>query len=372
MPEYSDAHDGIPSARARELGFAKRTGWQKMTKVPGRLEGKILVVDRRPADISLLEVALAEAGYSAVRSATDARQAAALYGEFHPDLVLLDLDTAESDRFEVVRQLDAVAERSFLVPIVVLCDPGMPRRIPALEAHAIDFLTKPFNGVEVLARVHNMLELRRLHNRAHDLDQAWEIKSRARTMEFRETQLQLLRRLGRMAEYHEDPSGGHVDRVIELSGQLGRAAGLDEADIDLLVNGIAMHDVGKIAIPQEILCKPGDLDPHEFEIVKSHTTIGAQLLSGSDSKLFQAAESIALSHHENWDGSGYPNGLAGEDIPLLGRICAICDVFDALISVRPYKKAWSLKNALAEIAIGRGKLFDPKLVDAFLRIAPRA
>jgi putative two-component system response regulator len=186
-----------------------------------------------------------------------------------------------------------------------------------------------------------------------------------RTKQLRETQLEVVRRLSQLAESRDSDMGLHITRMSRLAANLGRHAGLDDEDAELLLHAAAMHDIGKIAIPESILTKPGKLNPAEWELMKTHTTIGANLLSGSRSPVVRMAEVIALTHQERWDGTGYPKGLAGEQIPLVGRICAVCDVFDALISVRPYKHAWSIDEALTEISAESGTHFDPGIVAYF-------
>jgi CHASE2 domain-containing sensor protein len=193
---------------------------------------------------------------------------------------------------------------------------------------------------------------------------------RRRTEELRETQLEVVLRLGQAAEWRDRETAAHIDRMSVLSARLGRAAGMSEQDAEMLLYASAMHDVGKIGIPDRVLLKPGPLDPDEWEIMKTHTTIGANILAGSSSPLLRMAERIALTHHEKWDGSGYPAGLAGEQIPLEGRVCAICDVFDALTSPRPYKDAWPVEQALEEIRSQSGQHFEPRLVKLFLELAP--
>jgi HD-GYP domain-containing protein (c-di-GMP phosphodiesterase class II) len=187
--------------------------------------------------------------------------------------------------------------------------------------------------------------------------------------ELRESQLEVIQRLSAAVESRDEETGLHIERISWFSRRLALAAGASPAEADLIGRASALHDVGKISIPDRVLLKPGRLDPVEWEVMKTHTTAGAALLAGSSSPFVQMAETIARTHHERWDGSGYPAGLAGEDIPLAGRICGICDVFDALLSKRPYKQAWSLDDALAEIDRSRGSHFDPRLVEAFLAIA---
>jgi CHASE2 domain-containing sensor protein len=191
------------------------------------------------------------------------------------------------------------------------------------------------------------------------------------TRELHSTQLEILERLGRAAESRDGATGRHLERIGFLCERLGLAAGLSRREAKLLRRASALHDVGKIAIPDEILLKPGRFEPYEREIMKRHAPLGAQMLAGSTTSLVRTAETIALTHHEWWNGAGYPAGLAGEAIPLAGRICAICDVFDALITARPYKRRWAFEEAITEIERGGGTQFDPRLTAIFVRIAPR-
>jgi len=193
---------------------------------------------------------------------------------------------------------------------------------------------------------------------------------RARTEQLRETQLEVVRRLGRAVEWRDTDTGFHIDRMSMLAERLGRALGMRDGEAELLRQAAVLHDVGKVGIPDAVLHKPGKLDAEEWELMRSHTTIGGAILAGSSSPLLQLAESIALAHHERWDGSGYPRGLRGEEIPLAARICAVCDVFDALLSARPYKPAWTLDQALGELERQRGSHFDPAIVDAFIALVP--
>lgn len=192
----------------------------------------------------------------------------------------------------------------------------------------------------------------------------------ARNKALHETQLEIVKRLGRAAEYRDNETGLHVIRMSLFSARLGKAAGLNEKECEMLLNASPMHDIGKIGIPDHILLKPGKLDEKEFKIMKTHAEIGTEILRGSNSDLLKLAESIALTHQEKWDGSGYPRGLKGEEIPLAGRITAICDVFDALTSVRPYKKAWSVEDAVGLIEQEKGRHFDPNLVPLFKQVLP--
>jgi response regulator RpfG family c-di-GMP phosphodiesterase len=203
-----------------------------------------------------------------------------------------------------------------------------------------------------------------------ELNERLEDEVRLRTSELRATELEVIQRLGQAVESRDEETGDHIGRMSELCHRLALAAGMDPDEAELLRHASAMHDVGKIAIPDSILGKPGPLDDDEWEVMKRHTTIGADLLAGSRSPVVQMGEVIARTHHERWDGGGYPAGLAGEDIPLAGRICAVCDVFDALLSVRPYKAAWTLAETLREIERESGRHFDPRLAGLMLGLAP--
>ena len=196
-----------------------------------------------------------------------------------------------------------------------------------------------------------------------------EARVRERTEELRETQLEVIQRLGQAAESRDEDTGQHIDRIGRMCERLGRAAGMPEADAEMLRHASAMHDVGKIGIPDRVLLKPGRLDEDEWRIMRTHPAIGGDILAGSRWPVVQMGETIARTHHERWDGAGYPAGLKGEEIPLVGRIVAICDVFDALLSERPYKQAWPLSDALEEIRSQSGRHFDPRLVELFMEMA---
>jgi putative two-component system response regulator len=333
------------------------------------LHAKILVVDDDAAIVMILEDLLSAAGFTTVRSTTDARQVFRLYQEWQPDLILLDIHMAYLDGFEVMAQLKPV-EQDYL-PILVLTGDTMPEvRQRALEVGAKDFLHKPFDPIEALTRIRNMLEVRLLRNALREHNAWLEAKVRERTQELQETRLEIIRRLGRAVEYRDNATGLHVIRMSYYAASLARAAGMSAEECELLFHASPMHDIGKIGIPDRILLKPGRLDADEWAVMRTHTTIGAEMLSGHASELMQMAYLTALTHHEKWDGTGYPQGLQGEAIPLVGRITAISDVFDALTSTRPYKHAWSVEDAVAEIDRRRGTHFDPHLVERFCELLP--
>jgi putative two-component system response regulator len=337
-------------------------------ELPDLKGASILVVDDQPANVLLLEKILAAEGYRNVESLTDPREVAARYGTRRYDLILLDLNMPYLNGFQVMQQLNALERESYLPILVLTAQADRETRLAALEAGAKDFITKPFDRVEVLNRIRNMLEVRLMHNQIRDQNRLLEQRVRERTQELASTQLEIVRRLGRAAEYRDNETGLHIIRMSKFSELLGHAAGMNEAECEMLLHASPMHDIGKIGIPDRILLKPGKFEPDEWTIMKTHTTIGAELLSGHASTLMQMASVIALTHHEKWDGSGYPYGVSGEDIPLMGRIVALCDVFDALTSERPYKKAWSIDEALAYIQENAGKHFDPRLVALFQEV----
>ncbi|MGQ9896426.1 MAG: HD domain-containing phosphohydrolase [Acidobacteriota bacterium] len=332
---------------------------------------RILVVDDFELNIKLLENLLVEAGYRRVFSTTDSRQVAQLYRELSPDLVILDLHMPHRNGFQVMEDLREIEHNSYIPVLVLTGLPDHATRLRALEAGARDFLSKPFEHIEALTRIRNMLEVRLLHNEVREQNRILEEKVHHRTQELRETQLEIVRRLGRAAEYRDNVTGLHVIRMSHYCAELARAIGWDDEACEMLLHASPMHDIGKIGIPDRILLKEGKLTPEEWEVMKSHATIGAELLSGSNSPLMQMAMEIALSHHEKWDGSGYPNGLKGEEIPIVGRIVALCDVFDALTTERPYKQAWLVEEVIAEIDRQSGRHFDPKLVETFKSILPK-
>jgi putative two-component system response regulator len=319
----------------------------------------------------MLRRLLERAGFTRLESTNDSREAAALYVRVRPDLILLALHMPHLDGFGVLDQLNQLAEASYL-PILMLTGDMTPEsRREALSRGAKDFVNKPFHGDEVLLRIRTLLETRFLYLQIQSQNQMLEAKVRERTRELESAQIEIIERLARAAEFRDDNTGQHTERVGQMAALLAREIGMPDTTVSLIRRAAPLHDVGKIGIPDSILLKLGKLTDEEFALVKTHTTIGARILSGSRFSLLRMAEEIAFSHHERWDGSGY-GGLAGEAIPLAGRIVTIADVFDALTQKRPYKAAWPIGDAIAEIDRQRGRQFDPTLVDAFLHVVNRA
>jgi putative two-component system response regulator len=332
---------------------------------------RILIVDDQPANNALLEGILEEGDFTSYRSIADPRQALPVFLEYLPDLILLDLQMPYLDGFAVMKQLqECIAGEDFLPILVLTADftPQTKRR--ALAEGALDFLTKPFDAMEVLLRIKNLLRTRSLHLQMQGQNQLLDQKVQERTAELEATQLEILERLALAAEYRDDDTGEHTKRVGETAAQIARELGWPQADVELIRRAAPLHDLGKISISDSILLKPGKLTSEEFERMKMHTLLGAKMLSSGRFPLLRLAEQIALTHHERWDGTGYM-GLCGEAIPLPGRIVAVADVFDALISERPYKKAWTVDDAIDEIECQRGRQFDPRVVDAFLKLVRR-
>ncbi|HQT32153.1 MAG TPA: response regulator [Thiobacillus sp.] len=330
----------------------------------------ILIVDDEPANLKLLDRMLHGQGYQNLVLVQDPRQILDRYRETRPALILLDINMPHLDGYQVMEQLKALND-PLLPPIVILtAQHGKDYLLRALAAGARDFIGKPFDLNELLMRVRNLLDAHLAHRLVHNQKTVLEDMVRARTEELHRTRLQVVQRLGMAAEYRDEETGNHILRMSHMCALLARAIGWPEADCDLILNASPMHDIGKIGIPDAVLLKPGPFEPPEWEIMKSHTLIGGKLLEGDNSTLMCMAREIALTHHEKWDGSGYPNGLAGEAIPQAGRIAALADVFDALISVRPYKKAWTVEAAVDLIRENSGRHFDPGLVEVFLRELP--
>ncbi len=329
------------------------------------LKANILIVDDQPVNISLLKKILQKSGYTNLFSTTDSRQASAMYVEHQIDLLLLDIRMPHLNGFEVMEQLQQLAQDSYLPILVLTAELTSETRLQALSGGAKDFLTKPFDRLEALQRIHNILEVRLLHKKVILQNKSLEDEVKERTKQLENSRYEVIQRLGLAAEYKDNETGNHVFRMSYSSKLLAIAAGLTNQETEIILCAAPMHDIGKIGIPDHILLKPGELDADERRIMQTHVNIGAEILSGGHSSLMKTAQEIALTHHEKWDGSGYPNGLAGEDIPISGRICAICDVFDALTSERPYKQAWSVEKAINLLREESGKQFDPNLVPLF-------
>ncbi len=332
-------------------------------------ECRILVVDDEEPNVRALRRLLARGGYGEVESTTDPRDVPRIFHEFRPDLLLLDLRMPHMDGFEIMEYLQGEIPEGEYFPILVLTGDLSPEvQERALSMGARDFVTKPFDSTEALLRIKNLLEARVLHLQLQAHNQTLEERVRERTRDLAEAQLEILNRLAVAAEYRDDLTGRHAERVGLLSALIARELGLPAETVRLMRRAATLHDVGKIGVSDSILMKPGALTANEYEQMKLHTEIGDRILSGSRFPLLKLAAEIATSHHEWWNGQGYGQGLAGEDIPVSGRIVAVADVFDSLTHKRPYKRAFEHEEALRLIREGRSEQFDPSVVDAFMKL----
>ncbi len=313
---------------------------------PHNDQATLLLVDDEANNLQVLKNIL-QSHYRLIY-ARDGERALLLAEKEHPDLILLDIMMPGLSGYDVCQRLKEAADTRHIPVIFISALSESDDEAKGLELGAVDYISKPVNPAIVRARVKNHLSL-------------------VRVDELVSTRLSIVQRLGRAAEYKDNETGLHVIRMSHYAQVLARAAGYSERQAENLLHAAPMHDIGKIGIPDAILQKPGKLDADEWNIMQQHAEIGALILGQEDtSDLMITAREIALSHHEKWDGSGYPSGLAGEEIPVSARIVAIADVFDALTSVRPYKKAWSEEAAIDLIKEEAGKHFDPKLVELFL------
>lgn len=322
---------------------------------------RIVVVDDEPANIAILKRLLAKAGFERIFSTTDPRDAVKLCVENPPDMVLLDFNMPHLDGIELLGQLRSVIAADAHVPMIMLTgDMSVDTRQRALGAGAVDFLTKPFDNVEVALRIRNHLEVRSLYVHMEDL-------VRARTQQLEHTYQEMLERLAQAAEFRDDETGQHTRRVGEISARIAATLSLSAEAVEMIRQAAPLHDVGKIAIPDAILLSEKRLTPEEMVVMRTHTTTGARLLGQGSSELLLMAERIALTHHERWDGTGYPDGLSGDSIPIVGRIVGLADFFDALSHDRRYRPAWPREKVMEEIAAQSGKHFDPGIADAFIQ-----
>jgi putative two-component system response regulator len=333
---------------------------------------QILIVDDQEQNVHILERLLGGAGFGRLISTTDPFQAVELFTVHRPDLVLLDLHMPRHDGFQVIADISPLIPDGELLPIVVItADDSLSVKKRALSMGAKDFVSKPFDRIEVVLRIRNLLEARRLYLALQAQNDLLEQKVRERTAELERAQKEILQRLRLAAEFRDDDTMQHTERVGDISARVAAELGLPIETVRLLRLAAPLHDLGKIAVPDNILLKYGRLNEGEFALMRAHTITGARLLSGSTHELLQMAEEIALTHHEQWDGSGYDQGLKGTDIPLTSRIVAVADVFDALTHSRPYKPAWTVAEALEEIKRERARRFDPEVVDALVRVVGR-
>lgn len=333
----------------------------------------ILAVDDIEMNLRIMRDVLRGLGEIDLLEARNGKEALAILAQ-RPDvdIVLLDLEMPVMNGFEALRYLK-VHERFRGIPVIVVTSDKSEVR-KTLEMGADDFMAKPFDPEELKLRVMNHVRSKKLGDLAHDMTDLLEkeiVRKTAalrKSLDFsRQAEFEISLRLGRAAEYRDLETGMHIRRISEMSKELAVLRGLSAEECEIVRHASPLHDVGKIGIPDRILLKTGKLDPEEFHVMKMHAVIGGKILDeGEKFPVIEAGKIIALQHHEKWDGSGYPNGLAGTDIHIFGRIVMVADIFDALTSERPYKKAFSFEKAFEIMEADRGVFFDPQLLDLFM------
>ena len=322
----------------------------------------VLIVDDTAENIHLLMALLVDK-YK-VKAANNGEKALKIaFSDAKPDIILLDVVMPEVDGLEVCRQLKENPDTANIPIIFITANTSHSDEIQGFAIGAVDYITRPFNPPVVLSRIKAQLAL-------YQQNKQLEYLVKERTLEIETTRLSIIHRLGKAAEYKDNETGLHVIRMAWYSKLLAQKVSDNEDWVDLLFNAAPMHDIGKIGIPDRVLLKPGKLDKDEWQIMMTHAAMGGEILGEAESPLLKLAIEIAVNHHEKWNGKGYPKGLSKENIPLSARIVAIADVFDALTSERPYKKAWSVDKAIALIQEESGQHFDPSLVPIFIDCLP--
>lgn len=350
-------------------------------------QSRILVVDDEPINLKVVRKYLSMWGFQNVVTTTQPLEVMKMLECHVPDLILLDVMMPEVNGIELLTQIKSVPEFEF-IPVLILTAHIEPEiKTKALSAGAADFLGKPIDPNDLLPRVRNLTAMKAYQNRLKSYTEHLEERVRQRTRMLAKSREDVIHCLARAAEYRDNNTGRHILRVGRYAAIIAQHLGMPEDYVQIIEHAAKLHDIGKIGIPDHILLKPNKLEPEEYEVMQTHcglgrrvfdqidqddwaqwqrhVNIGALIMEDRESPMLQLAARIAMTHHEKWDGSGYPLGLAGEDIPLEGRITAVADVFDALSSSRPYKAAFPLDKCFAILDEGRGKHFDPKVLDAF-------
>lgn len=375
-PDSGDRVGGSPTPRATpaQSDGAKRSPAPSVDFVIA--SARVLIVDDEESNVRILARLLERAGFTNVGGTTNPIEIPSLIAAAEPDIVLLDLHMPGRDGFGILEDLTPFTHGAGgpagPLPVLMLTgDASAEAKRRALRLGAKDFVAKPFDATEVILRIRNLLETRRLHRALNAQNAALEARVAQRTHELEEAQLEVLVRLAAAGEYRDDDTGRHTQRVGEGAARLAQTLGLTAAHVELVRRTAPLHDVGKIGIPDSVLLKPGRLTPDELALMQTHTILGAAMLAGGRTPLLQMAERIARSHHERWDGGGYPDGLSGTAIPIEARLVAVVDVYDALTSDRPYRRAWDVDRVAAHMREGAGTHFDPDVVEAFLSASDR-
>ena len=334
----------------------------------------ILIVDDEVRNIDLQKAYLEPYDYK-ILTASNGEEALKIAAGNNIDLILLDVMMPGKNGFTVTKHLKSHEKTSIIPVILVTALSDKKDRFKGIEAGCDDFISKPVDPSELLARVRSLLKVKAYNDHMRNYEQELETEVARRTKELNaalvmveETALETIQRLAAAAEYRDQYTGSHIMRMSRYAEAIARKMGLDSGFVKAMLCAASMHDIGKIGIPDKILMKPGKLNDKEWEIMQQHTVIGANLLHGSKQDYLKLAEEIALTHHEKWNSSGYPQGLAGERIPISGRIVAVADVFDALISERPYKPSISTRESFTIIKNESDTHFDPAVIDAFIAI----
>lgn len=330
----------------------------------GHASSDILVVDDDPGVQRMLRRILERSGYN-VLLASGGQEAFDKIDSNLPDLIMLDLSMPMLDGFEVSSHLKNNPETCDIPIILITGLDSSHNHVKAMDLGVNDFLSKTAKPEEILARIRSHLKIKHLNDQLSEYRASLEKMVALRTEQLKDASLEVIWRLTAASEYRDNETGAHIKRMSHYSAVIAQKMGLAQKTIETLLYAAPMHDIGKIGIPDAILLKPGKLDAKEWDIMKKHTTIGGNILKGSKIGFVRMGAKIAMTHHEKWDGSGYPQGLKGRKIPLVGRIVALADVFDALTSKRSYKEALSVEESHRIISEGQGSHFDPKVVDAF-------
>ncbi|MDA1013525.1 MAG: response regulator [Planctomycetota bacterium] len=376
--------DSTPAARPTARSAPRPRDIQ-----PAPNQGTILIVDDEPYNVLVVRRYLEQSGHQHIHATSDSTVAFQMIRERRPDVLIMDVMMPQVSGLDILKLMQLDDQLSHIPVLIMTASSDADTKTRALELGAADFLTKPLDPNDLIPRVRNALKTKAYYDQLTQQTHNLEAEVRRRTAELATSRQEVLHCLARAGEYRDDDTGHHVLRVGKYASIVARELGFSESRVELLELAAQLHDIGKIGVPDSILHKPGRLDPQEYDFIKqhcaigktiinpyaeeeyrllrSHTRIGENLLSVNSSPLLMLAARIAQTHHEHWDGNGYPLGLAGEDIPIEGRITAIADVYDALSSKRPYKDAFPREKCYAILNEGRGTHFDPTVLDAFMR-----